>query len=295
MQASIRLDQSVVTVAVDDTVHVLVELEAPPSKTDVIRPPLDLVAVIDRSGSMNGQPIEAVKSAIDLLVRLIGPDDRLALISFDDQVDVNLPLEHHTAETASPHISRIFARGSTNLSGGWLKAVELLSAARPEAARKIILLTDGHANVGITDSVQLLALAGAQAQHDISTTTIGYGLKFDEELLGAIADAGQGNAYFAEGPDDAPRIFGSEFDGLSSIVAQNLSVEIRVNQSVSVVNILNDYPTSPAEHGVTISLGDAYDNENDRSLRNFKSRVLPILAPQSLPSWCCVIPPLARW
>ena len=108
--------------------------------------------------------------------------------------------------------------GSTNLSGGWLKGLEELRRA-DDGVRRVVLLTDGQANQGVTDHAQLVALAaGTKAQ--AATTTIGLGDGFDEDLLTAIADGSGGATYFAATPDDAPGIFAEEFTGLTTLVAQ---------------------------------------------------------------------------
>src|SRR5205823_1171648 len=120
-------------------------------------------------------------------------------------------------------LATITPGGSTNLSGGWLKGLEQLRSAPADSARKVLLLTDGIANVGIIDRGALAALAGSAQADGIGTTTIGFGEDFDEDLLTAMADAGGGNAHWAETPDAAPGIFATEFDGLTRLVAQNVS------------------------------------------------------------------------
>jgi Ca-activated chloride channel family protein len=125
----------------------------------------------------------------------------------------------------------------------------------------VLLLTDGQANVGMTAPDQLAALAARSAAAGISTTTIGFGDHFDEDLLRAMADGGRGNARWAQGTDEAAGVFLDEFDGLAAIVAQNISVEIRAADPVEVVAVLNDYPVCQVEHGVQVTMGDAYAGE----------------------------------
>src|SRR5881392_4004273 len=105
---------------------------------------------------------------------------------------------------AAGAIDGIYSRGQTNLSGGWLKGVESLQGERGDGPRKVLLLTDGLANVGITGQPALVEMAtkAAAADNGVGTTTIGFGADFAEELLTAMADAGRGNAYFAETPDE---------------------------------------------------------------------------------------------
>jgi Ca-activated chloride channel family protein len=162
-------------------------------------------------------------------------------------------------------IASIAPGGQTNLSGGWLKGVEQLRGA-PDGTgpKKVLLLSDGLANVGVTDALELARLASGATKSGIRTTTIGFGEGFDEDLMTAMADRGSGNAYFAAGVDEAAGIFAQEFEGLVSLVAQNLSVEIRPTQDVPVIEVLNDYPSIGVTGGVQIQVGDAYGEERRR-------------------------------
>ena len=136
MQPTVKFDRTLVTVLVDEVVHVMLELAAPPA-APVARAPLDVVVVLDRSGSMSGEPLESVTAATAQLLRLAGPDDRMAVVAFDDEVQLVLPLAHHDPDAASRTVRGIEAGGSTNMSGGWLKGLELLTTSpRLEASGK---------------------------------------------------------------------------------------------------------------------------------------------------------------
>ena len=145
-----------------------------------------------------------------------------------------------------------------------MKGLEQLRPAPADGVRKILLLTDGIANVGITDAGTLSQLAATAAGERIGTTTIGIGSDFDEELLTRMADAGGGNAHYAETADAAPAIFTRELDGLTQIAAQNVSIEIRPCAEVQVLGILNEYPHIAVPGGVQVALGDAYAGEKRR-------------------------------
>src|SRR4051794_26011060 len=183
MKPSVKFDRTLVTVLLDEVVHVMLELTAPPA-VPVERAPLDVVVVLDRSGSMSGAPLASVTAATAQLLRLAGPDDRIGVVAFDDEVELVLPLAHHDAEQAARSVLRIDSRGSTNLSGGWLKGLEMLvGAPRPEALRRIIVLTDGHANAGITGADQLVPLIKSGYRQGITTSCIGFDDGYDETLL----------------------------------------------------------------------------------------------------------------
>jgi Ca-activated chloride channel family protein len=269
MEAMVSLDRTLVAVNVDGTVHMMLELTAPPA-VDMARAPIDAVVVLDRSGSMSGAPLHAVREATCSLLRLLGPDDRLGVVVFADEATMVLPLTSHDPDVSSHQVRAIESGGSTNLSGGWLKGMEMLSGdVRPHALRRIIVLTDGHANVGITDSTALCGLMSAARNQGITTSTIGFDDGYDEVLLAALADAGAGNDYWCAGPDQAPQVFAAEFDGLASVVAQNISVEIRPTKGIEMA-VLNEYPIVAVDGGMQISLGDAYGGERRRVVAMFR-------------------------
>jgi Ca-activated chloride channel homolog len=261
MQPTIRLEHHLIALATEQTLNVMFELDAPEAPTADERASLRLALVIDRSGSMAGEKLETTKQCAAFLARRLAPTDELAVITYDSEVDLVAPLAPVNADALVAAIYGIHPGGQTNLSGGWLKGVEVLSAAS-DGVRKVLLLTDGVANVGITEPSRLVGLAGQTATTGVGTTTIGFGDDFDENLLTAMADSGRGNAHFAPGPDAAPAIFATEFKGLSAVVAQNVSVEIRPGADVAVIGVLNQYPATPVPGGLQLALGDAYGGEH---------------------------------
>ena len=259
MKTNLRFDQQLLALEAEHDVHCMLELLAPDAP-ETGRRPLHLAVVIDRSGSMEGARLDAARECTRFLANRLRPTDQLAVVTFDDQVDLLVPLGPPDATALSTVLDQMCAGGMTNLSGGWLKGIEELGRAQGAATRRVLLLTDGHANEGILDRVQLEQIASGTKTR-VSTTTIGIGEGFDEDLLTAIAGHSDGNTYFAESPEDAPGIFAEEFDGLASLVAQNVSVEIRPTDAVELVGVLNDYPVTNVPGGLQIAVGDAYGSE----------------------------------
>ncbi len=281
MYSSIRVDQTLLAVESEHRVHAMLEVTAPDVEGSE-RPALHLALVIDRSGSMGGGKLEAAKQAAGFLVDHLGPDDSLALVAFDDQVSLLAPAAAPDRERLGAVIESIHRGGTTNLSGGWLKGAEELRRVTSDGQRRILLLTDGQANVGVTDPGRLTGMAQGIRGERISTTTIGFGRDFDEVLLTAMADAGGGNGYFAEGPDDAPGIFTEEFEGLATVAAQNVSVEIAPISDVQFIGVLNEYPMVPLPTGVQIELGDFYGGEVRRVVFEFSVPNVADLGPKHI-------------
>ncbi len=275
MKPQLSLDHSVIVVRQDETINALLELTAPPAPA-MERAPLDIALVLDRSGSMEGQPLDSVRRAVLELLRLAGPTDRIAVVTFDTAVDVVLPLEHHDASAVAARVRAIHSGGSTNLSAGWLKGVEILTSnKRPEAVSRVVVLTDGHANAGVTEHDALCTMVRGATDHGVTTSLIGFADGHDENLLAALADSGRGNDYWCAGPDQALDVFAAEFAGLASVVAQNLSVEVRPTVATAAFECLNEFENLPVPGHDTyrvINIGDAYGDEIRRLALRFALR-----------------------
>ena len=262
MQTTIKFSPRIINPNQPRPIDVLIELTAPPAVA-LERAPIDAVVVIDRSGSMSGAPLEQVKAAVTTLFRLIGPEDRIAVVTFDSNVEVVLPLDRHDPATASSVIGSIRSGGSTNLSSGWLEGLRLLTTdPRPGAVRRIITLTDGHANHGITTVEELAPIVGGARGQGVTSSFIGFDAGYDERFLAGVADAGGGDDYWCDGPDKAAEVFNHEFGGLARVVAQNLRVAVAPTALTTHTGLLQDLPaTDLPDGGFTLALGDSFGDE----------------------------------
>jgi Ca-activated chloride channel family protein len=213
---------------------------------------------------MAGAKLAVAKRCAAWLVERLRGDDHVSLVAYDDQVRLLAPLAPVSGSRLAHAITSLRPGGSTNLSGGWLKGLEQLRDGPGDGPRKILLLTDGLANVGVRDVPSLVGLASAARDAGVGTTTIGFGHDFHEELLAAMADAGGGTYHYAATPDEAPSIFAAELEGLTSVAAQNVSLEIRPRTQVEMVGVLNEFPSVAVQGGVQVQLPDAYGGERRR-------------------------------
>lgn len=273
MNTTVQLDHH--TVPEGHLVRMLLRIEGSPPPAGT-RTPLDLGLVLDRSGSMRGTELEAAKGAALEVVRRLWPQDRVSVVAYDHEVDT--VAAHATGDDVpdlAQRISSIQARGSTNLSGGWLRGRELLSATDERRIRRIVLLTDGLANVGVTDPATLASLAGRARESGITTTTIGFGSGYDEALLRSMAEAGGGGTYYIETPDQALAIFQDELSDLLGTSAQNLAVTLLPADAVQVVRVRHAYTSTSTAAGVRYEMGDLYAREPRLLLVEFLLGTLP--------------------
>jgi Ca-activated chloride channel family protein len=267
MQLHAKLNFDLIAVEHEETIHALLELTAPTTDTAAQRPPATLQLVIDRSGSMAGDRLLAALHAVDSLVGQLSPEDRLGVVTFDDQVAVPVPAApvadgHHIRQA----LGTIFPGGTTNLSSGFLRGIQEAKRAADGDGSTLVLLSDGLANQGVTDHDQLERFANGAQSARISTSTIGIGYGYDEDLLAAIARGGSGNTHFAEHGDDAGAALASEVDGLLQQAVQAANLTVRPSDEVSAVRLFNDLPATGIDGGFMVELGDFQAGETRRVL-----------------------------
>lgn len=278
MHLSAHLDLDVLAHETDDQVSALVELTAPAQPVEAGRAPSTLVVVLDRSGSMAGPRLEQAKAALTALVDQLDPRDRFGLVTFDQHPTVAVPAGALTDKTAVKRaIAQVHPGGSTDLSGGYLRGLQEARRVGAGAGATVLLVSDGHANAGLTDPVQLGDLARRAQTDRITTSTLGMGLGFDERLLSALASGGAGNEHFAETADEAGKLIAGEVDGLLAMVAQAGSLRVRMTPRVRAVRVINDLSVAPLSDGIMIELGAFYAGETRKLIMTFDVPGIPAL------------------
>jgi Ca-activated chloride channel homolog len=226
---------------------------------------LNLSIAIDRSGSMAGSPLHHALKAAESVVDQLEPTDTLSIVVYDDAVDTVVPPQAVSDKNGLKQaIRHVRAGGITNLSGGWLKSCEYVKKnLDPQRINRVLLLTDGYANMGIQDPKVLTATSGQKAEEGVTTTTLGFGQSFNEDLLIGMARAANGNFYFIQSIDEASEVFSIELDSLRAVVGQNLAVTIELAPGVSLIDTLSLAQVSHTDAGATVfTLGDLYENED---------------------------------
>lgn len=228
------------------------------------RRPLNVSVVLDRSGSMGDEKkIDYAKQALNRLVDQLGNEDLLSIVIYDDVVEVlreSRPVGND--RNAIRHlIGRVYPRGSTNLGSGMVEGLRQVEHnLRKEYVNRVVLLSDGLANQGITDPHELSRIARRYRSRSISLTTMGVGLDFNENLMVSLAESGGGNYYFIESPNSLASILNKEFNMLSCLVAQNASIELTLGRDVAVRDVIGCEYHSQQDHYV-VPVGDLYSSE----------------------------------
>ncbi len=276
-----RLDRSAVRVGGDGRVHL--ELVATGSETGgdgATRRPTDLVVVLDRSGSMNGQPLAEALAAIRELVDQLEPEDRFALVTYANQSTLTLPLEAAEPEARARWLSeleRVTAGGGTHMSAGLDRAHALIDARRrPDRVARMLLLSDGHANQGDATPDGLARRAGRALSAEYVLSTVGVGQGFDERLMTRLADAGTGNFYYVPRIESLAGVFADEFAAARETVARALEIHIETPDGVEVLDAAG-YPIERDASGARIRPGSLFEGQR-------RSLWVTLRVPSSMPT-----------
>ncbi|HEV2067963.1 MAG TPA: VWA domain-containing protein [Thermomicrobiales bacterium] len=224
------------------------------------RAPIDLAVALDRSGSMRGT-IGLAKEAVLIAIDHLDERDRIAVVAFDDRLETVQPLAFATPEIKAAlraALASIDARGGTYLSGGWLLAGQQLAAAERQTTgegrvQRSLLVTDGRANVGITDGGELAHHAGQLRMRGISTSAIGLGRGFDEFLLSGMVEAGGGAFAFAAQASELDRFFAGEIGDLLDAVALQPILQLTWPEGLKA-RLVNAFPVNRVGRTHTVDL-----------------------------------------
>ena len=233
----------------DNEFHALLQVNA-----DELMPPqgasnhLNLAIVIDCSGSMGGQPLEEAKKSAVMMVQAMSPTDRVAVVAYGSTAHLIVPSTYCiNKQHIVSQIEEINTSGMTALHDGWLMGAEEVAKNKTEKSlNRVLLLSDGNANVGLTSIEQIRQQCAQLADVHVTTSTYGLGHNFNEELMIEMANSGLGQGYYGETADDLSDPFKEEFELLLNTIATNLSLNAECPNFVDL-KLLNNFRANGTE------------------------------------------------
>jgi Ca-activated chloride channel homolog len=210
--------------------YMVVDLTPFQVPTGTVRPAMSVALVVDRSGSMAGDKIQNAILAASSFINNLADGDVVSLFQYDDVVEQlapPTPVNASTRPMLMAALSQLYPRGSTNLHGGLQAGIA--SLLRPESERplrRVVLISDGLANVGPSSPFELGLVASAAAASGVTVTSIGVGLDYDESVLGAVAARSGGRFYHLQEPMQMAAILESELQALTLTVARNVIIDV---------------------------------------------------------------------
>lgn len=246
----------------------LVEVAAPEATSVDARAPVNLSIAIDRSGSMKGKRLtNAIAAARGMLSRL-RPDDTISLVAYDDTAELLV------APTTVERIDRLgFERALSGLQSGGHTCMSCgLDLARAQVRRRsgainrILLLSDGVANRGLTTASEMRLLGDVARSEQTAITSIGVDLDYDERMLFAVSQASNGNHYFVEDPAGLPAVFEREAANLVGTMADRVDVDVQLAEGVELLEVIARGHRRDGDDRVALSFGSLGAGEDKSAL-----------------------------
>lgn len=222
-------------------IDMLVRVQAPdlPEHTEHKHTPKRLAMVVDRSGSMSGQPLKEALRCVVHIAKHMTPEDQMSLVVYDDSVNVMVPLKKMTSvEVIEDAVHLVFSGGSTDLFAGWLEGAQQLEGGDEKAISRVLLLSDGQANHGETRVSVIEEHCKKWYDKGVSTTTVGLGRGFNEELMIAMANSGGGQQYYGQTAEDLYDSFDEELSLLKAMYLRQINLKFMTAPGV-IVEVLS--------------------------------------------------------
>jgi len=252
--------------------EVIVQVEIEARKNDEARrAPMNLCVVLDRSGSMEGAKIEKARQAAAMAVDKLADDDIFSLVTYDDETDLLIPPERiggrDHREELKARIHRIQPGGSTALHAGVvLGAKQVRRYFEKERVNRVILLSDGLANVGPSTTSDLARLGRELRGDGIAVSTIGLGDDYNEDLMTALAEASNANYYYVKDAEKLPGIFAQELGSARSLLARTITIRIEAPDGGHLKEIIGQPDIDCHDRTAEIRIPELFGSEKRRFL-----------------------------
>lgn len=252
--------------------ELIVQIEIEGRKPDdARRAPMNLSVVLDRSGSMQGAKIEKARQAAAIAIDKLGDDDIFSLVTYDNETDLLIVPERvggssHREELKS-RINRIQPGGGTGLHAGVVMGAEQVRRFfESERVNRVILLSDGIANVGPSSPSDLARLGRELRGDGIAVSTIGLGDDYNEDLMTALAESSSANYYYVKDAEKLPGIFAEELGASRSLLARSITIRINAPDGVRLKEIIGRPDIECRDRVAEIKMPELFGSEKRRFL-----------------------------
>ncbi|MCK6525354.1 VWA domain-containing protein [Myxococcota bacterium] len=274
IQVTAGLDQGAVLAGQSTERLLVVTLKAPDAEGGADRP-VNVSLVIDRSGSMQQRgKMEYAKRAARELIESLDASDTFSMVLFSDDAELLAPAQQLLdAAWLLRQVDAIEERGSTNLYAGMTMGIEQVRrSVSSETVNRVVLLTDGRANLGVVDPDDLGRIAASAASVGVTLSAMGLGVDYNEDLLASLADNGGGSYRYVSDPTMLTTAFREELQQMSAVVASGVAVDVDLGDA-ELISVLGGYAASGDTDRTRIWLGDLYGGETRKIV--LKVRVKP--------------------
>ncbi|NOQ13653.1 MAG: VWA domain-containing protein [Methyloprofundus sp.] len=274
MEIKTRLSQTKLVQGEMSTVYLDVSIKPPALEvSQSVHRASDIIVVLDRSGSMSGaNKMPYAKAAIKDLLSRLNAHDRFALVSFANNAIVHSSLEAVDTtrrEQLLATVNNIQAGGGTNVGEGLNQALNLLTGKQQNRASKVLLLSDGQANQGITDLPGLSRIVSQITRQESVLSSIGMGLDFNETLMSSLADHGMGNYAYLENLSGLGDIFTQSLNATRHIYAASSDLTLKLTNGIELIDA-GGYPISKgSNNSYTIKTGQLLSNNTKKFVMTF--------------------------
>ena len=283
MKVKALLDIDLVALESTEKVTMMLDMTAPITGAAISRPGQAVEVVLDRSGSMSGPVFNSAKESILKLIDRLAPQDSFGLIAFDNQALIVAPIRtmaDHDMPALRKAVREMQTGGNTDISAGYTMGLRELSRVATDAGATLLLISDGHANAGEQDPAVLAQIATKHATNKVTTSTIGLGTGYDEKILEAMAQGGNGAHRFAYTIDEAIGAIAAEVDDLLEKSVVNAVLRFTPSPLLTTnprIEILQRLPHFKEGDTYVVQLGDLYAGENRRFVIDIEVPGMPAL------------------
>jgi len=225
-----------------------------PTLADEDRRPMNITLVLDRSGSMSGEPLQMLKETCRAIAASLRDGDVVSMVEWSDHNAIILDSHEVSGPDDSKllrKISSLTAMGGTDLHAGLTKGYQLAEANRSaDRIDRVVLISDGGANVGVTDIDLIAAKAGGVDEDGIYLVGVGVGSAstYHDDLMDAVTDAGKGASVFVGSEAEADKMFHTRFMSTMSVAARDVRIRLDLPPGFEIRKFSGEeYSTDPSE------------------------------------------------